>query len=50
MRTPEELELQLADLETLFGELVTLVDDPELTDEEFREEVRTLVEDEEEAE
>ena len=48
MRTPEELELQLADLETLFDELVALVDDAELTDEEFREEVRALVDDEEE--
>ena len=46
MRTREELELQVSDLENLLEELVSLVDDPDLTDTEFRDEVRELVSEE----
>jgi len=46
MRTREELELQVSDLENLLEELVSLVDDPDLTDTEFRDQVRELVSEE----
>lgn len=46
MKTREELELQVNDLETLLEEFVSLVDDPDLTDAEFRDEVRELVSEE----
>ncbi|HKV43604.1 MAG TPA: hypothetical protein VJT32_02835 [bacterium] len=46
MRTREELELHVSDLEGLLEELVSLVDDPDLTDAEFRADVRELVSEE----
>ncbi len=41
--TKDELELELADLEALFDEIAELVDDPEVPDGELREEIRTLL-------
>ena len=43
MRTNEELELELADLEELFDEIAELVDDPETSDNELRDELRALL-------
>ncbi len=41
--TQQELEAQLADLEELFDEIAELVDDPEVSDSQLRDEVRKLL-------
>ena len=46
--TPQELELQLEHLEDLFDEIVGLVDDPDITDGELREQLRELLEENDE--
>jgi uncharacterized coiled-coil protein SlyX len=40
----DELELQLSHLEDLFDEIVGLVNDPDISDSELREQVRAVVE------
>jgi hypothetical protein len=42
--TRNELELQLEHLEELFDEIVALLDDPEISDDELREQIRAVVE------
>ena len=39
-----ELEQQLEHLEELFNEIVTLLDDPDIHDDELREQIRAVVE------
>jgi hypothetical protein len=39
-----ELELQLENLEGMFDEIATLLDDPEVSDAELRERVREILE------
>lgn len=41
---PDELELQLSDLEDLFEDIVALVHDPEISDIELRQQLRDLLE------
>ena len=40
----QELELQLEHLEELLDSIVALVDDPDISDHELREEIRELLE------
>ncbi len=39
-----ELELQLEHLERLFDEIVALLDDPDISDSELRDQIRAVVE------
>ncbi len=39
-----ELELQLEHLEGLFDEIVALLDDPDISDSELRDQIRAVVE------